>query len=817
MKSGVVPAFRELELLRKRTIVAGRSISVIRALVIGSLALGVWGVVRPGDDIGLLIIAATGFLATLITGRERSRSSARYESFLLHLEMRHPEVSVSAFELLRTGEQGRKSADATAAWTPAINAELSEFRRSEIHRHLNALSSLILPTICAAAALWWSPPTFSRLMTDVREAVAMLQSGSTLTILQGPVRDIKPEPLTLSPSKPIEVELLAQNLTRIDTTLGASSRTPTVELRKTSASGLSEVFQSFQMQESRGSTDSITGALRTWTVQVSISDSVDLVIPTTSNNVLAKISVRQLPVPRVKLRASVPVTDPWPDDMPLPLEIEATAENSLASIRLAIRSGGGRASYETVNNVMIEDKKSITTDYRLLLEPFLESDLAEVEIIAEAIDRSIPNALIGQSEPLKINTASAYGRYKQTLATLRELKTAIDEAIETQKKALPPESRGLSKKAQTQSENSPFFDGLDRVTIEKFDQLTQSDRLFREDEGENILDLSENLNQFLFEHEILDDRERDRDFFVAVRSLSRLVEQKPATRPVTVAAVAKRLSGFLDDREKRWRMRVERLPRDSVPGQWPKVRDQRPFHASMRSVAELDTKATPESNAEALATLSRATVDFRGWIEELEAKEDEVRNKRDQERQQGLASARNELRELQKRQGEISAELDRATDRKPADMNASWPSTRLKQNTNARETAALEGKMRSLSPGAGARIKAAAEAMESTIKSGNEKDFALAESAADLSGRLLRQAEQATRREQPRNRERGRRRRVTGDNYYGQSVVGGDIEIKREYQVDKRYREDILDEVRGSNVEDEDRALLDDYLRQVIR
>ena len=58
---------------------------------------------------------------------------------------------------------------------------------------------------------------------------------------------------------------------------------------------------------------------------------------------------------------------------------------------------------------------------------------------------------------------------------------------------------------------------------------------------------------------------------------------------------------------------------------------------------------------------------------------------------------------------------------------------------------------------------------------------------------------------------------MTGDSYYGQSVVGGDIEIRREYQVDRRYREDILDEVQNAEYDEDNRTLLESYLRHVVR
>ena len=44
------------------------------------------------------------------------------------------------------------------------------------------------------------------------------------------------------------------------------------------------------------------------------------------------------------------------------------------------------------------------------------------------------------------------------------------------------------------------------------------------------------------------------------------------------------------------------------------------------------------------------------------------------------------------------------------------------------------------------------------------------------------------------------------------------MEIQREYQVNRRYREDVLEEVRRARAtEGRDKELLENYLRKVIR
>ena len=105
--------------------------------------------------------------------------------------------------------------------------------------------------------------------------------------------------------------------------------------------------------------------------------------------------------------------------------------------------------------------------------------------------------------------------------------------------------------------------------------------------------------------------------------------------------------------------------------------------------------------------------------------------------------------------------------------------------------------------------------MQATVASGEEGEFIAAESHADLAGRLLRHTRAATRQRLPQRRQR--RRRVAADSYHGQPVIGGYIELQRDYRVNRKYREDILEEMRRSNLLEKHRDLLDAYLRKVIR
>lgn len=826
-----------LELSRIKTKARRASIVIrlLRALVLAAMATTIWAVICPGEELaqlglGLLTLALA---STFPLDRFGRRTIAAHD-LALGLEMKYGQGISKALS----------TTDLTAAlpeeWRAPVQAEKEALIEFEKKRLGTLASSLVIPLGACLIALSGGVPSFNVALKEVSSVVSRLARGASLRIVSG---EASPPPekgaYALSDEKPPTVELLAENLVEIEVTDGSSlSAPPVLLLRLLNASSGSpsptptkaatpetvtikssqnqEIYQSFQLLPVR---DSVSDgeALGRFRIAFAANESVRLFIPSfAGDKPLATLIVRQPPIPKVHLEPIGLNEDPWPDDQPLALRIHVQAENPIQTVRLIIKSGQ-RTAKELVANVLSEDKTELTTDYRLVLETYVESDMAQVEIIAEATDRGVPSPLSGYSEPLKVNTASAYGRYRETLSTLRSLKSMIDDTVGKGEVNLPPEARQLGKKAATQSEKSPFFDGLDRVQIYRF--LSSLEEQQDGPSTEKLLELSGSLNDFLFEHEILDDRERDRDFFVAMRSLSRLIEQEPGKRPIPVTTVTERTRKFLDDRYIRWIKRLERLGVSGAPERWTLLRDKKPFHAAMHALDHLDASSKPASDrtSDMLTILSKMTVEYRTWIEELEAREDKAREEEEKARQEGLANARDVLRELQQRQGEVSQGLDRSEEQPRGQLAAAWPTLRMKQNTNSRETKRLEGQMRSLSPTASTRISAAVTAMGEALEAGDREDFQVSETASDLAGRLLRQAESAAQDSQQKRRNRGRRRRVTGDSYYGQSVVGGDVEIRREYQVDRRFREDILDEVQSAEYDDENRTLLETYLRHVVR
>lgn len=784
-----------------------------RVTSMAAVAVGIWSLLQPTRTFEQLAVGLATLVILSISGRWQKREKIGQEDVLLALEIAYPSTRYAASSLLHETERYQ----AEEEWKPYLEREVRKLASFERMRFRTRMSTAIVPTILAALILFETRPAIGTAITHVAKSLFTAKIGATLTIVQGGTSGDLQAPIKLQSDKPATIELLDKNLVEIVVLGGKDDAAPVVYLKEPGKGGASngpaQIFQSFQLTPIRspGDDESISRFVQSFAVK----DSVDLFISAISGNKpLAHITVKTLPVPVVSLNTPVPLKEPWPDDQPLSLTIQADGKNPLALVNIIIRTGK-RESRELVNSVLVEDKFSLTADYQLLLEPYLDSDLAEVEVIAEAIDRATPQPLIGRSKPLRFTTASAYGRYQQTLNTLREVKSLLDEAISRPKHELDAKVGELIRKAGEQSQDSPFFDAIDRIQISAFEEKLSDAKLI--EDGTGIDGVSNELNDFLFDHEILDDRERDRDFFVATRGLSRLIEQERTKRPAEISTVVGRITSFLDSREARWKRRVARLGPDAVPKTWSSVAGDRPFHQFMNEIAKYDTARSTDAVPKSLEALSKAVAKFRDWISELEAAEDAVRAKQEQERQNGLASAQDELKELQKAQGQISSRLDRSASTDGKELAEKWPAIRMAQNGNMTNTNRLENKLRALSPQAATRIKAATEAMGQTLENGNADKFVQAESYSDLAGRLLRQAESATRESQSRQKSRGRRRRVTGDSYYGQSVVGGDIEIKREYEVDRRYREDILDEVRGSRAEGDDKTILDNYLRKTVR
>ena len=190
----------------------------------------------------------------------------------------------------------------------------------------------------------------------------------------------------------------------------------------------------------------------------------------------------------------------------------------------------------------------------------------------------------------------------------------------------------------------------------------------------------------------------------------------------------------------------------------------------------------------------------------------------EKEKNKAIAQGRDEIKVLRKTQAEISTRLDHKDPTQKKITSKTWPSIRILQAKNKEQSLQVAKKMENFSALATRRLHGASEQMALTIQQGDGKNEMEAENASDAAARLLIIADQAAAEEQGRSkRERGRRKRITGNNYFGQAISGGDVDFTRNYQVDKKFREDILEHIDTSGLDETERKVLDDYVRDVVR
>ena len=693
-------------------------------------------------------------------------------------------------------------------WKKSLSIFKKKILVAERSKLFQNLSTLVFPVIISFFVFSPGVRLIANSSKEFYQYITFSQAAPKLLVVQGAISEVdKDRSFVLSRTNPPNIKLLTPNLVEV-IIVSNSYETPVVVLRKSEKKG--KVFQSFKMIEIyEGPTES---KYSTYKVSFAVSGNVDLSIPNAyGNEKIANIDVKNIPVPEVSMTPAMKIEEPWHDEKPLLLDIEVKAQSPLKSVKIIIRVGKNE-SKELVQLITSDKIFEYRNQYSLLLEPYINSDIADVEIFAEAIDKAIPRSLIGYSKPISLRTESAYGRYRHTLRKLRDIKSLVDKSVEEKSEALDKEVQQLARDTKIKSSSTPFFDTLDRIQINSF--TAEIDKIQLNPSFQKVFELSHQINEFLVEHEILDDRERDRDFFVAARAISRLIEQDLDDRPIPVKHATENLINFLENRRIRWELRVNKLGSIKIRDLWNEIKTNRPFISAMEFIAKASKNDAETGKTNSLMRLSNIVAKYRSWIEELESEEDALRRKQEQKRQEGLASARKKLTELQKRQGKISAILDQSSLKKKEELSEQWPIVRMKQNTNIKSTKKLEFELRSLSPKAGGRIKAALKSMQLTLESGENKNYGTSESYSDLAGRLLRQAQQES---QSSQRGKRRRKRVTGDQYFGRSIHGGDLEIIREYQVDERYRSEILDEVQEAQKSGEDDQLLESYLRKIIR
>lgn len=788
-----------LKIRKVKSLYFGLSVfmQIIRSVLIAA-AIGLALVeISPETPVWTLTVSLIS-LGTALYLSDWSKHPVDEHSFLFSLDIDNPNATHSIYngELWGTAAFERE-------WRQPVEKAVKDIFALEYKRLKNRARSLILPTLLSTGLLFWVQPSSFAVFSDVMTAVTA--KDATISVLEGAMTAGSHEKIPLSPQNVKTIEVLSSNLLELSLSVPASEAAPSVVLKRPGDED--ETLQQFQMSSS----SLAHKAVQHFQIQFRASEDVVVMIPSIATGALAKITVQKLPVPEVDMTSQDALQTPWPDEKPLDLKITVRAKHPLQQLNLLINMNGHRMR-EPIHSIASQDMLSLETTYFLLLSKYMDSDFANVEIVAQAVDRALPQALVGYSNPIQLEVISSYGRYRKTLEMLRDLKSSIDQSFSKNDPEIHKEVDELAANVEKEADTTPFFDALDRIQLGSLRRLVH--RQIQSPELNQLAQLRELVTEFLEEHEMLDDRERDRDFFVVARSLSRILETEDVSTELT-KKVSERILSFLDQRSKRWELRTKRLSEPERLKLWPKIRNEKPFHADIKTIADEMEKKGKDSRLASLQRLSGTVALYRQWIEELENLEDKEREKQEQQRQKSLVSAQEELQALQKRQLQISSQLDHSTTRTKDDLQAQWPAARMQQNTNIKDAQRLESQLLALSPRSANRISAAVEAMKQTADSGNEGSYVKAESFSDLAGRLLRQANKAA--TQPERSRRGTRNRVTGDNYYGQAIVGGDLVIEHEYQVAPRYRQEVLDEILESGYEGEDRSVLNNFLRRILR
>lgn len=718
-------------------------------------------------------------------------------------------------------EEGRSSWE---EWTSWVEGDLKQ-SRDQSKQHV---FKYVLANIALLICIFLSGGTFVFAAAsgayDLGRWVLQQPDQYTLTVLAGSVEAKQgPHSYSLTVHEPLRLDLSSSNLLELSlntqtwSTFQSAEENKNVVLRIAYESGTpDQLLLLHPVTTDEGTPPSA------YQVQFSLYENARIYVQAFSGQKpLGVFQILRRPVPKVHLATAADLTQPWPDDQPLSLQVRGSGQHALGEVTLEMRIGE-RIFTELVASLQKEgEQKSFTLDYDVVLEPYLQSDQAEVELRIKLSDLAVPIAGVGYSNVVMVQTQSAYGRYRDALASLRELKGQLDIAFADQQ-PIPTPAFTLMEEALAKSGRTPFFDALDRVEIDHI--YRNMSRLQSDAAYELVLETKNAVDQFLKSHEVLDDQERDQDFFVAARALSRLLEQPVSERVISVDKAVHNLVAFVEERMERWQLRVAFLNKHSglqtdgfvkLNAAWAEITDSQRFTFALQQVASLADQH--RSNVPAQNKLRHLIQDYQSWIDQLREMEDAFREQQEQKRQQGIASAANQLRDLQVAQGKISTQLDQADRKDFKELKAKWPSLRMKQNSIMAEAKKVEYSLRTLMPFAADRVKYAVQAMDKVLLAGESSKFAIAESAADLAGRLLRHANNASQRAQRRSGRR-RRRRISGDRYYGQSVHGGDLSLEHDYQVDRRYREHVLESIeRAKQKHPEEQEFLDRYLKELIR
>ncbi len=734
----------------------------------------------------------------------------------LVLEINHPE-----------GSKESHSLDESKSFKQSI----ANYQENEKSQRVKSWYSMLVPTLACLLLILFGPNFWEVTKRDVLKLWGTLTASQKIVLLDGSLNYTKDGQdlveYKISSFKKPTIKLAPDNLVRVVLGGSQSQQPSEINIRPTSS------------KEGNGSTEDSTLSLRSYWSEEQGAQVADFQV--TESGLLylrgskpwgavAKFEVETPPVPKVSLSSefAIKLSDaeklardevPYLEDSKLiPVSISVDAQHPIDEVFLLIQTTSGKPQKELVQKVLVEESKLELT-HELLLEPFLTSDIADVLVVAVAVDKAHPRPHIGKSKPLKFRVESSYGRYRRVLKSLDKAKQAVDaftaekfsDATSSEKRKTAETVSSEIEKAAGLSAQTPFLNYKDRQDVQ--DIVHQKNGFEKSKNLQSAYALKDMLDSFLWEHELLDDRARDRDFFIAARAFSRAMDAGQKKSSADLPVMKKRLRDFLDERKGRWKKRLEKVTTEKRPDNSEKILGGK-FPKDLDSLYQ---KYSSGKTSLAQSRLSKLSAEYQKFLEQMEGSEDKAREEKEQKRQQGLANAQNQLRKLQKTQDEISKSLDKASTRSAEEVEDAWTLAGLKQKSNIQDTKRLEAEMRAVSGRVGERLQAAIEQMKNTEQKADEQKFADAESSSDMAARLLRNAESIAKQQSQRRQNGKRRRRRSGENYYGSSVLGGDVKVRYEYEVDERYRGKVLDALRGTAESEEDRAVLDSFLRKILR
>lgn len=779
-----------LQKMDLRSFLLHKIINVVFALLAGMSISLFWYILDSESIFSSIFTGTVLAIMIIVIGNDWVRTKKLDQSLLLALDIKYPDSEKSIYN-----ENNWNNDDFEKNWEKNFSTVKENYKKHQLKQIFKKIAYL-MPVFFIFMFLWvksgddylTSVQYFFKSFSESRVKIKVIE-GSELDYLKAPVV------ISLNSSAP--VKLSPMNLVSVDYTPLQGEENPVVQMKKSSSD--ESIVQSYQMNEIK------ENGIKKFRLEFAVSETSFLVIPNYSKKELVSFLVQEPDGPKVTLEAGFSIPEQWLDDKPLPLSVKVSSKVSLQSVDFLIVVDGKHFT----ENIYIsngQDLNSFAEQSDLILDKYVESDSARVEIVAQAVDKSLPKPIIGLSRPIVINTVSNYGRYRKILSDLKTYKDNIDLALSKTSMKLQGENEKILDSVKSEADQSPFFDSVDRNRLE---EMKKSYLAFNvKPDLKSLYQISQTVGRFLHEHEMLDDRERDSDFFVAARVYSHLIEENsPSLKSAGV-----KISEFLKERQRRWEIRTKRLRHPETLKRYTKVVQNRYILNEFEKVREAAEKEETRKNS--LRSFSVLVSFYKQWTEELEKLEDKEREDSDKERDKGLVSALEMLKKLQRKQVEVSKYLHGSDTRSKEDLEKAWPSARMHQNTNIEESKKLSEFLSQMAPRSTERLNMAIESMNLTIQNGELAQYPQAESFADLASRLLHQASKMT--EEERQNRRKAFRNSYGK-YYGQPVVNGDVEIEHEYKVNPRYREEVLEEVLKSDYQGDNQIILNNFLKRIIR